>query len=92
MAGQIDGGGGDVVRGAELLGRDVLLDVLTVCFSFSASVMGVVMKPGAMQLAVMPREATSRASDFDHADHAGLGGGIVALAGVADDAADARRC
>ena len=32
------------------------------CLSFSASVIGDVMKPGAMQFAVMLREATSAAS------------------------------
>ena len=39
--------------------------MVATCFSLRASVMGVEMKPGAMQLTVMPREATSRASDFD---------------------------
>jgi len=63
---QIDHGRGDVVGRAELLGGDVLLDP-AVCFSLSASVMGVEMNPGAMQFTVMPREATSRASDFDMA-------------------------
>ena len=58
--------------------------ISSVCFSFSTSVIGVEMKPGAMQLAVMPRMATSRASDLGHADHAGLGGGVVALPRVAE--------
>ncbi len=35
------------------------------CASLSASVIGVTIKPGAMQFTVMLREATSAASDFD---------------------------
>ena len=44
------------------------------------------MKPGATQLTVMPREATSCGQRLGHADHAGLGGGVVGLAGIAGDA------
>ena len=86
--GQIDRRRGHVLGGAELLGRDVLLDGADVCFSFERIGHG------------RGDEARSDAVDGDaarghlarqrlrHADHAGLGGGIVALAGVADDAAD----
>ncbi len=35
------------------------------CWSFSTSVIGEAMKPGAMQLTVIPREPTSWASDLE---------------------------
>ena len=46
------------------------------------------MKPGAMQLTVMPRLAISAASDFVMPISAGLGRGVVRLAGIAGDADD----
>ena len=62
VAGQIDHGGGDLVGRAEALRRDAPRVIAAVCFSLSASVIAVAMKPGATQLTVMPREATSWAS------------------------------
>jgi hypothetical protein len=40
------------------------LAISSVCFGLRAWVIGVVMKPGAMQFAVIVRAASSRASDF----------------------------
>jgi hypothetical protein len=50
--------------------------------SGSASVIAERMKPGAMQLTVMPREATSWRHRLGHSDQPGLGRGIIGLAGL----------
>ena len=44
--------------------------------------MGVAINPGATQLAVMLREATSAAESFGHAGHAGLRRGIIRLSRI----------
>ena len=44
------------------------------------------MKPGATQLTVIPRLATSLRKRLRHADQAGLRGGVVRLPGIAGDA------
>ncbi len=59
VAGQIDHRGRHVAGGAQPAGRDGAQEPLPSAAAFSASVIGVAMKPGATQLTVMPREATS---------------------------------
>ena len=49
----------------------------------SLSVISVSMKPGAMQLTVIPREAKFASSRFGQADHARLGRHIIGLSRIA---------
>ena len=53
------------------------------CASGRTSVIAERMKPGAMQLTVMPRLADLLRQRLGHADQPGLGGGIIGLAGIA---------
>ena len=64
LAGEIDDGGGDVGARSEPSRPERRAGCASFCASVSASVIGLSMKPGATQLTVMPREATSAASDF----------------------------
>ena len=85
VGGQINRRGGDSSGAAEPARRHPAR-IASRCLSLSLSVIGVAMKPGATQLAVTPRLAYSGADRLHHADHAGLGGGIIALPGIAGDA------
>ena len=62
--------------------------IASVCFGVKASVMGVEMNPGAMQLAVMPRDDDLPRQRLGHADQPRLGGGVVRLARIAENAGD----
>ena len=64
-AGQINRRRADVLARAEPPERHRGQDRFALLVVQSASVIGLAMKPGAMQLTVMPREATSAASAFD---------------------------
>ena len=60
---EIDHRGGDVV-GVPSRPAGTLVRIASRCFSLSLSVIGVAMKPGAMQFAVTPRLRNSCASDL----------------------------
>ena len=60
--------------------------IASFCLSLSLPVIADSMKPGATQLTVMLRVAISWRQRLGEADHAGLRGDVVGLAGIAGDA------
>ena len=64
--------------------------IISTCLGVSASVIGVLMKPGATQFTVMFRDATSRASDLVMPIKSRLRSGVVALPRIAGHARRSR--